>query len=155
MSKIGSLNIQSNIFSVMISIVLLIYLYLDTPVPARLMLNNYYLLLAIVVIVFVFYHLLNKVNIFVALLFALVAFEVVRKSMKPDEYYIDKRIAYYDNGSSTSDNIISPKLMNHNMTLEQEMVVLMNQVGLANSHPRTSPRYQPIVANLAGSAMID
>ena len=155
MTKINGLNIQDNIFAIIVSIVLLIYLYLDTPVPARLMLNNYFLLLAIVVIVFIFYYLLNKVNVFVALLFALVAFEVVRKSMKPDEYYIDKRIQYYDAMSSTSDAIISQKLTNQEITLEQEMVNLMNQVGVANEHPRTSPRYQPIVANLAGSSQLD
>lgn len=155
MSKINSVNIQSNIFSVMISIILLIYLYLDTPVPARLILNNYFLLLAIVVILFIFYYLFNKVNIFVALLFALVAFEIVRKSMKPDQYYINKNITFYDNLSPTSDKIISQKLTNQDITLEQEMVTLMNQVNVANDYPRSSPRYQPIVANLAGSAQLD
>ena len=155
MSQINSLNIHSNIFAIIISIVLVIYLYLDTPIPARFMLNNYFLLLAIVGILFIFYYLFNKVNIFVALLFALVAFEIVRKSRKPDEYYIDKKIQYYDTIMSTSDKIISPKLTNRETTLEQEMVNLMNQVGVANDHPRTSPRYQPIVANLAGSSQLD
>ena len=113
------------------------------------------LLLAIVVIIFIFYQLLNNVNVFVALLFALVAFEIVRKSMKPDEYYIDKNITYYDNMSSTSEKIISPKLTNYEVTLEQEMVNLMNDVSVANNHPRTSPRYQPIMSNLAGSSQLD
>lgn len=155
MTKINGVNIQSSMFAILISIVLLMYLYFDTPVHARLMLNNYFLLLAIVVILFVFYQLLNKVNVFVALLFALVAFEVVRKSMRPDAYNPDKKIQYYDAMSPTSNTIISPKLIDHETTLEQEMVTLMNQVGAANTHPRTSPRYHPIVANLAGTSQIE
>ena len=154
MNRDNKILLKNDSLTVIIGIALIIYLYLDTPVPAKLMLNNYFLFLALFIVVVIFYNLFNKVNMFVALLFALVAFEIIRKSMKPDLNNINKKIAYYDNFIPTSERVISEKLKKNN-TLEQDMVNIMKQTKMANDYPRRSPRYQPIAPNIAGSSQIE
>ena len=154
MSSVNKILLKNDKFTVLIGMALIIYLYLDTPVPAKIMLNNYFLFIAIFIVGAVFYYLVNNVNLFIALLFGLVAFEIIRKSMKPDLKNIDKKIAYYDNFMPTSEKVISDKLKKNN-TLEQDMVNLMKQTKMANDYPRRSPRYQPIAPNIAGSSQIE
>ncbi len=154
MNSENKILLKNDSLTVIIGIALIIYLYLDTPVPAKLMLNNYFLFIVLFIVGYIFYILLNKVNMFVAILFALVAFEIIRKSMKPDLNNINKKIAYYDNFLPTSERVISEKLKVNN-TLEQEMVNIMKQTKIANDYPRRSPRYQPIVPNIAGFSQIE
>ena len=154
MNYANKILLKTDPLTMIIGIALIIYLYLDTPVPSKLMLNNYYLFLAIFIVGLIFYHLVNYVNMFVALLFGLVAFEIIRKSMKPDLNNINKKISFYDDFMPTSERVISEKLKINN-TLEQDMVNIMKQTKMANDYPIRSPRYQPIAPNIAGSSQIE
>lgn len=154
MELLNKLNLKKNTPTIMVAVALLVYLYLDTPVPASLVLNKYLLFLAYFLIVVTCYNLLNKVNVFLILLFALVAVEIVRKSSQPDLHSIDKKLAYYDNLMPTNSKVISDKLQ-QDTNLEQEMVNLMKVTSEANDFPRSSPRYQPIAPSLAGLAQIE
>ena len=153
MNVLKNLNLKKNQSQIIVGLMMLVYLYLDTPVPAKLMLNNYLLFLAVFIVGIVGYHLVNHVSIYIAILFIIIAFEVVRKSAEPNLHKIDKKITYYDNMTSTSEKVISDKLKEDD-NLEQDMVTLMKIPKVTNSIPRTSPRYQPIAPNLAGSSQL-
>ena len=143
---------NKNGFSLLLGISLMTYLYLGTPVPANIVLQNISLILSIVVAVLAFCYLCAKVNIFVAIIFALVAFEIIRKSLKPDLDNIDKDIQYYNNIGSNPD-VLSDKLKTSN-TLEQEIVANMASAP-GNNPPGQPPRYQPLLADSAGSSQVE
>jgi len=143
---------HKNIFSLLFGLLLIIYLYLGTPVPANIMLNNIVLIIAIIISVVITIFLSSKVNIFVGIIFALVAFEVIRKSLTPNLSNIDKNIQYYNNSTSNADVVLSDKLKKTN-TLEQEMVSNMESV--VGNNIGQSPRYQPILADTIGVSNLE
>ena len=144
---------NKNIFSLLFGLLLIIYLYLGTPVPANIMLNNIVLMFAVLISVGIVIFLSSKVNIFVGIIFALVAFEVIRKSLTPNLDNIDKNIQYYNNNStSNADVVLSDKLKKSN-TLEQEMV--SNMESIVSNNIGQSPRYQPILADTVGVSNLE
>ena len=84
MNVLKNLNLKKNQSQIIVGLMMLVYLYLDTPVPAKLMLNNNLLFLAVFIVGIVGYHLVNHVSIYIAVLFIIIAFEVVRKSAEPN-----------------------------------------------------------------------
>ena len=144
---------NNNVFPLLLGSLLMVYLYLGTPVPANLILQNVSLVIAVVISILIFCSLCAKVNVFVAIIFALVAFEVIKKSLKPNLNDVDKNIQYYNNILSNADVVLSDKLKNVN-TLEQEMVSKMVPVS-GNNPPGQSPRYQPLLADSAGSSQLE
>lgn len=153
MAKSKNLLQNKNTLSLFLGAVLMVYLYLGTPVPAVIILQNVSLILAVIVAVVIFCSLFMNVNIFIAILFALVAFEVIRKSLKPNLSNIDKTIQYYNNTESNADVVISDKLKVLN-TLEQNMVANMEAVS-GNNHLSQTPTYQPLLAESAGSSQLE
>ncbi len=144
---------NKNALPLLIGVLLLAYLYLDTPVPVNLVLDNISLVIAVLITVIIFSCLCIKVNIFVAIIFALVVCEIIRKSLKPNLNKINKNIKYYEKTNSNSNVILSNKLKDSN-TLEQEIVNRMVTV-VRNDTPRQTPRYQPLLANSAGSSQVE
>jgi len=145
---------NKNLFPVLLGSLLMVYLYLGTPVPANLILQNVSLIIAIVISILIFCCLCARVNIFVAIIFALVAFDVIKKSLKPNLNDVDKNIQYYNNNIlSNTEIVLSDKLKNSN-TLEQDMVSKMSTVS-GNNPPGQTPRYQPLLADSAGSSQIE
>ena len=67
--------------------------------------------------------------------------------------YLNKKINYYNNFKPTSEVVISQKLKNSN-TLEQDMVDNM-MTATVSDHPRLTPRYQPLLPNAAGAALVE
>ena len=59
----------------------------------------------------------------------------------------------YTNSIQGSNNVISERLKDPN-TLEQEMIDNMYQT-TSSEHPRLSPRYQPLLPNMAGASIIE
>ena len=143
---------NKNIFSLLFGLLLIIYLYLGTPVPANIMLNNIVLIFAVLISAGIVIFLSSKVNIFVGIIFALVAFEVIRKSLTPNLDNIDKNIQYYNNSTSNADVVLSDKLKKSN-TLEQEMV--SNMESIVGNNIGQSPRYQPILADTIGVSNLE
>ena len=143
---------NKNTHSLILGIVFIIYLYLGTPVPANIILQNGSLIVSIIVSLLIFSYLCSKVNIFVAIIFGLIAIEVIRKSLKPNLNDIDKNIQYY-NSEPNQDVVISNKLKKNN-TLEQEIVANMYST-IGNNFLGQSPRYQPLLADSVGSAQIE
>ena len=98
-------------------------------------------------------YLCKTVNIYVAIVFALVAFEVIRKSVKPDLNNLNKKVQYYNNLIPSSDVVISDRLKESN-TLEQDIVE--NMVPVTNKEiVSASPRYQALLPDLAGASTVD
>jgi hypothetical protein len=142
---------NKNTHSLIFGVILLVYLYLGTPVPANIILHNSSLIVSIIVSLLLFIYLCSRVNIFLAIIFALVAIEVIRKSLKPDLKDLDKKIQYYNHHDN--EVVISDKLKKNN-TLEQDMVSHMNST-IGNNFLGQSPRYQPLLADSVGSAQIE
>ena len=141
MVQSNKILLKNDKLTMLIGLALVVYLYLDTPVPSQLMLNNYYLFIVILISGYGFYYLVNNVNMFVGLLFALVSFQIIRKSLTPELKNIDKKLLYYDDMKSTADRVISSKLKKSN-TLEQEMVNLMKQTKIKKEYPQISAKYK-------------
>jgi len=155
MGLFNKLNFKNHTLAVVIAIALLMYLYLDTPVPAKLMLNKNLVVVAALLILFCSYHLMKKTNILVAILFALVGLDVIRKSLIPDLNDISKKITYYDNLEPVAAaDVISDKLKNSN-TLEQDIVQNMNLASMSEDRPQSSARYQPILPDLIGASNLE
>ena len=146
--------LQKNMLPVLLGILLMMYLYLGTPLPTNLVLHNFTLVVAILVSVVLFGFLSTKVNLVVAIVFAIVAFEVIRKSLKPNLNNISKDVKYYETTKSNTNVVISQKLKDSSNTLEQEMVDKMIIVTKQNT-PGQSARYQPLIADSAGSSQIE
>ena len=53
----------------------------------------------------------------------------------------------------STDNVISERLKDPN-TLEQEMVDNMYET-TSSEHPRLTPRYQPLLPNMAGASLVE
>ena len=149
MVQSNKILLKNDKLTMLIGLALVVYLYLDTPVPSQLMLNNYYLFIVILISGYGFYYLVNNVNMFVGLLFALVSFQIIRKSLTPELKNIDKKLLYYDDMKSTADRVISSKLKKSN-TLEQEMVNLMKQTEIEEDYPQISAKYKPVTSKIEG-----
>jgi hypothetical protein len=143
---------NKNNASLLLGAILIIYLYLGTPVPANLILQNFQLVISVVFFTVIFSCLYTKVNIFVAIIFALVAFEVIRKSLKPDLNNLDKNIQYYNN-IPNKNIVISNKLKNSD-SLEQEMVNNMKSI-VGFNYLNSIPKYKPVLSNSVKSSQIE
>ena len=144
---------NKNMISLSMGSLLMVYLYLGTPVPANIILHNVSLALSVIFSIVMFFSLCSKINIFVAILFALVAFEVINKSLHPQLSNINKNIQYYNNTESNKNTILSDKLKSSD-TLEQDMVSNMNTI-IGNNHLNRVPTYQPLLADSAGSSQVE
>ena len=144
---------HKNSLHVVLSVLLLAYLYLDTPLPIVLILHKFSLGLSILVSLVVVCYLCKKVNVFVAIIFALVAFEVIRKSMNPDLQNLNKNVQYYNNLKSSSNVVISDRLK-ESASLEEELVENMIPVVNQQLVPE-SPRYQSVIPDLGGATQLD
>ena len=138
--------------SILLGILLIGYLYLDTPLPFNLVLEKMSLLVTILLAVFVTCYLCINLNVYVAIIFLIVAYEVIRKSMKQNPKNINKKVRFYGNSQSNS-TVISEKLKESN-TLEQEMVSKMVPT-IKRDEPNPTPRYQALLPDLTGTAPID
>ena len=148
----GALN--KNVLPVLLGVLLLVYLYLDTPLPFVLILKNLSLWVAILVSLVVVCYLFKKVNIFVAIIFAIVAFEVIKKSiMSQDPNNLNKNMQYYNNLKPSSNVVLSDRLKESN-TLEQEMVENMVP-SVEQEQVPVSARYQALLPDLAGTSPLD
>jgi hypothetical protein len=146
--------LHKNTLPILLSVLLMTYLYLGTPLPINLVLQDFTLIVAILVSIVLFGFLSTKVNLVVAIVFAIVSYEVIRKSLKPDLNNISKDVKYYENTKSNSIVVISDKLKDTSSTLEQEMVDKMIIVTKQDT-PGQTARYQPLVADSAGSSQIE
>ena len=70
---------SKNFLSSLLGVLLLVYLYFDTPLPFLLILKSYSLVLASLISLVIFCYLMKKLNIFVAIIFAIVAYEIIKK----------------------------------------------------------------------------
>jgi len=136
----------------LMGLLLMSYLYLDTPFPINVKLGKVSLVASVLLALYLSYYLFKNVNVFVAILFVLVAYEVIKKSAMVDSNNINKNTKFY-NSPPTSENIISDKLKN-SYTLEQEMVDKMVPV-VKHAPKLLSPRYQALLPDLTGTASID
>ena len=144
---------NKNGFPVLLGVLMLVYLYLGTPLPTNFVLDKVTLFLALFVAVILVCYLFNNVNIYVAIIFVIVAFEIINKSLTPNPSNINKDVRYYSNTKSNTNVILSDKLKDSN-TLEQEIVDKMVTITKQNT-PGQSPRYQPLLADSAGSSKIE
>lgn len=96
--------------------------------------------------------LLNN-HIFTIILGTILLIYLFTESSVPKGHYNYDNINYYNNLDNTSKAVISEKLKNSN-TLEQEMVYNMME-STVSEHPRLSPRYHPLLPNVAGAAMVE
>lgn len=138
--------------SIAVAILLMGYLYLDTPVPFNILLERGSLVASILVVLYIMYLLSTNLNLYVAIIFAIVSYEVIRKCMKQDPKNLNKNVRFYDNLTSNSDIVISEKLK-ESTTLEQEMVE--NMVPLVTPDSSPTPRYQAVLSNVDGTAPVD
>lgn len=143
---------NKNTISLLLGAVLIIYLYLGTPVPTNLIIQNFQVIISVVFFTIIFCCLYTNINIFVAIIFALVAFEVIRKSLKLNLNNLDKNIQYYNNVLNKN-IVISNKLKKHD-TLEQDMVNKMKLI-VGSNYLNTISRYQPVLANSVESSQIE
>lgn len=143
---------NKNIGSIMLGILLLGYLYLDTPIPFNLVLEKISLLVTIILVICLTCYLCINVNVYLAIIFLIVAYEVIRKSMKQNPKNINKKVRFYGNSESNS-TVISEKLKESN-TLEEEMVNKMVPL-IKRDPPNPTPRYQALLPDLTGTAPID
>ena len=153
MALINSFLQKKNTQAILIGVLLIVYLYFDTPLPFHLVLQKLYLVIAIFVSLIVLTYLCIKVNIFVGIIFAIVAFEVIKKSLRQTPENLDRKVNFYSNTETNSNVVISENLKDSN-TLEQEIVKNMASV-VSNDPPGQTPRYQPLVADIAGSSQIE
>lgn len=156
MSELNKLFKNKDVLPVLLGVLLLVYLYLDTPLPFVLILRNISLWVAIFVSLVGSCYLSKKVNLFVALIFAMVAFEVIRKSMDSrNPNNLNKDVQYYNNlKPSNSDIVISDRLKESD-TLEQDMVEnMMPSVDQQLATP-VSARYQALLPDLGGASQLD
>lgn len=153
MNKVNINFTNNNILGFILAILLLIYLYLDTPLPFVFVLNNLYLMITIIISIIIFLYLCVYFNIFLAIIFALVVFEIIRKSLEPNLQNIDKSLHYYNTLNVQSSEVISEKLKTNN-TLEEEMI--LNVKSKKNNSPLLdSPRYQALLPNLEGTSNLE
>ena len=148
----GKLLKNKDSIPIMIGILLIGYLYLDTPLPFNLKLGNISLLITILFAVCITYFLFVNVNIFVAIIFVLVTYEILRKSANVNKKNIDKKVKFY-NSPPNSSSIISDKLKESN-TLEQEMVSQMVPPVTKNTLLPT-PRYQATLPTFTGASLLE
>ena len=138
--------------NVLLGLLLLSYLYLDTPFPINLKLGTISLVVFTLLALYLSYCLFKKFNIFVVILFILAAYEVIRKSANVNINNINKNTQFY-NSAPTSETIISDRLKN-SYTLEQEMVD--NMVPVVKHPPKLlSPKYQAVLPDLTGTSEVD
>lgn len=155
MSVLNNLFQNKNVLPVLLGVLLLVYLYLDTPLPFVLMLNNFSLLVAILVSLVVVCYLCKKTNVFVAIIFALVAFEVIKKSINPsDPNNLNRNVQYYDNLNPANSNVVISDRLKKSNTLEQEMVENMIPEVEQEQAP-VSARYQALLPDLGGASQLD
>jgi hypothetical protein len=143
---------NKDLVNCLIGLLLMSYLYLDTPFPMGIKLGKLPLVVCVLLALYLSYYLFKNVNIFISILFVLVAYEVIKKSAKVDKNNINKNTKFY-NSPPTSENIISEKLKKP-YTLEQEMVDKMVPV-VKHSPKVLSPRYQALLPDLTGTSSID
>lgn len=145
---------SKNFLSSLLGVLLLVYLYFDTPLPFLVILKSYSLVLASLISLVIFCYLMKKLNIFVAIIFAIVAYEIIKKStIITDLNSINKEVLYYNNSKPSSNMVISERLKESD-TLEQEMV--KNMIPITDQHfVPESPRYQALLPDLSGASQID
>tara|TARA_B100001093_G_C26770257_1_gene989810 strand:+ start:1008 stop:1469 length:462 start_codon:yes stop_codon:yes gene_type:complete len=143
-----------NLIASILGVLLLVYLYFDTPLPFLIILKSYSLFLVSLLSLVIFCYLMKNLNIFVAIIFAIVAFEVIKKStIIGDLNNVSKELQYYDNSKSFSNIVISERLKDSD-TLEQEIVKNMVPISQPHFIPE-SPRYQALLPDLAGTSQVD
>jgi len=153
MAPVYNLFKNKDIYPVSIGILLLGYLYLETPLPFNMVLQNSSLAVSILIALLIVYYLYLNVNVYVAIIFIIVAYEIIRKSMKQDPKYLNKDVNFYNKFNSNTNNVISNKLKDSD-TLEQEIVNTM--VPTINHNTSTpTPKYQSVLTNINGTAPVD
>ena len=147
-----SFSDNKNLFCVILGLLLITYLYLETPVPINVILNDTLLGLVVLCLIIIAYYLIAHVNVFVGIIFIIIAYEIVRKvnNNRIEDGSLDMSNKKKYHSSTNVKSIISPNLKS-DVTLEENIVNSMeshnNQiVNLDDSN------YKPILPDLSSTS---
>jgi len=141
---------NKNLLYLILGLLLLVYLYLETPVPLNMIINDTLLTIISIVLIVVSYLLISKVNIFVGLLFIIIAFELLRKLIGNKPMPIDRLSV---KTTETDLKINGANGLKKEYTLEESIVTTMNN-SKNNHQEMDDPEYQPQLPDLTSTSDI-
>ena len=141
---------KKNLLYLILGLLLLVYLYLETPIPLNMILNDTLLTIVIIILIVVSYLLISKINIFVGLLFMIIAFEILRKLINNKTMPIDRLTV---KTTETDLKINGANGLKQDYTLEESIVTIMNN-SKNNHQEMDDPEYQPKLPDLTSTSSI-
>ena len=141
---------NKNLLYVILGVLLVIYLYLETPVPINLILNDTLLMVVVICFIIVSYFLITKLNIFVGLLFIIIAFEILRKISFNQNGNFERLKTYTSESNLKS---LGHSNLKKAYTLEEKIVNTMNNSN-NNNGQMESAEYKPLLPDLSSTSTL-
>ena len=147
---------NKNLFCVILGLLLVTYLYLETPVPINVILNDTLLGIVVLCSIILGYYLIAHVNVFIGIIFIIIAYEIIRKindnrnGNGNGNWDMSNKKQYH---SSTNSKSIIPPNLKQGVTLEENIVDSMNTI---NNHmiQQEEQNYKPVLPDLSSASDI-
>jgi len=152
--KLNHLN-KNTLSSVVVGSIMLVYLYLDTPLPFTVVLGDFTFIILTIVTLIASCFIYQLTNIFVAVIYLVVLYELIKKVKLNNINIINNRNSPATKNYYNKENpeVVISNNFDKSISLEEEMV---NNILPSHSHStlNRTDRVQPLLPDLSQSLEI-